>query len=96
MQVATIKWGGVHKPLREGSIVSVSAWGPARWRVVQVAAQTVRVVRPNTPTDQRSHWVLKSEVSHEVQSEKVYSIDGVSIPIRTWGETIADVLVLAG
>jgi hypothetical protein len=57
--------------------------------VVQVAAQKVRIVRPNTPTDQRCHWVFKSAVTHEYQIEKVYSIHGVSIPIRTWGETLA-------
>ena len=96
IQVATISWGGPRKPLREGSIISVSSWGPGTWRVVQVAAQKVRIVRPNTPTDQRCHWVFKSAVTHECQIEKVYSIHGVSIPIRTWGETLggAGMLVL--
>ena len=36
VQVATINWGGPGKPLREGSIVSVSSWGFGAWRVVQV------------------------------------------------------------
>ena len=96
VQVGTIRWGGSGRPLREGSIITARSLGSALWRVVQVASIKVRVVRPNTPTDQRSHWVLKAEVIHEVQTEKVYSIDGVCIPIRTWGESLggAGMLVL--
>ena len=89
IQVATLRWGGPNKALREGSMVNVTKLGAAQWRVVQVAAQKVRVVRPNTPTDQRSHWVLKQEANHLSQVEKVYSIDGVCVPIRTWGESLA-------
>jgi hypothetical protein len=56
---------------------------------VQVQRQRVRVCKPNTPKDVTSHWVSKGSVVHHQQVEKVYSVDGVCVPIRTWGESLA-------
>jgi site-specific DNA-cytosine methylase len=96
VKVATLVWGGPTHNCREGSIVTVARLGSALWRVVQVTPTRLRVCKPNCPTDVSYHWINKSEAVHRTQREKVYSIHGVSMPIRAWGESLggAGMLVL--
>jgi site-specific DNA-cytosine methylase len=85
-QVATITWGGPDTAIRAGSIVCQDST-QRFWRVTiaQVDGQ-LTVTTPDDPQHTAVSKMHSDEVTHHPQTVKVYSIDGVSVPIKTWGE----------
>jgi site-specific DNA-cytosine methylase len=86
-RVGTLTWGGPELPVRPGSIVCHNTTG-IFWRVTSTKnnGQVYIVTTPDDPKNPQCLELSSDEVTHHAQTVTVHSIEGVAVPIKTWGE----------
>ena len=86
-RVGTLTWGGPQVQVRPGSIVRHITTGDF-WRVTSTKndGQLYVVTTPDDPRNPQCSEFSSDEVTHHAQTVTVHSIDGVAVPIKTWGE----------